>query len=354
MKVICRVPVRINLANGGDTDYYLKEIGWGCVVNATLSSHFYEIELNENKDFKLDVLDYFDYAENMNRSYKLGSDFSEIDLLKACLKEVNFEGKNSYVLRTNVPMQSGLGGSSSVAVAILGAIMHYRKEYLSPDKIAYLAYSLERNGLKTLGGYQDQYAAAFGKGFNYMEFEPSTSADKIIRGISNPKVNVENLSLKEETLKKLEKNLVLYYLSKRKVSGTDMHKAQHENIKKDPELVKNILIEKRENAVKIKAALLKGNLDEFGRLLKIDGELKNKLSNNIPNDFTGSIMKMALNNGALGGKISGAGSGGCMLFYVPDENLDRFKRVMSSTGALEMNFRFQRPNEEGILIKIIN
>ena len=201
MKVICRVPVRINLANGGDTDYYIKEAGWGCVVNATLSSHFYEVELNEDNNFKMDIVDYFDYAHNMNRTYKLDSDFSELDLLKASLKETGFNGRNSFVSRTNVPMQSGLGGSSSVCVAILSAIKHYRNEQISPHEIASMAYSIERNRLNVPGGYQDQYAAAFGAGFNYMEFR-------------NDGVSVENLNLSDEVIEKLEKNLVLYYISK--------------------------------------------------------------------------------------------------------------------------------------------
>lgn len=339
MKVICRVPVRINLANGGDTDYYLKEIGWGCVVNATLSSHFYEVELNENQDSRIEIIDYFDY-KNMNRSYKLGSDFSELELLKATLKKLIFTGKNSFVLRTNVPMKSGLGGSSSLAVALIGAIRNYNRGEINPQEIASLAYELERTGLDIPGGYQDQYAAAFGAGFNYMEFKPGS-------------INVENLKLSETTIKKLENNILLYYLSKRKVTGTEVHYAQNESIKKDPGTIKKILIEKRENVLKIKAALSKGKLDEFGNLLRIDGELKNKLSSKISNDYTDTIMKTALENGALGGKVSGAGSGGCMFFYVPEEDINKVRKAMYSTGAIEMNFRFQRSFEPGIMIREI-
>ncbi len=340
MKVICRVPIRINLANGGDTDYYLREIGWGCVVNVTLSSHFYEVELNDQQDSKLEIVDYFDYMNNMNREYKIESDFSELELLKATLKKLIFTGKNSFILRTNVPMQSGLGGSSSLAVALIGAIKYYNHSETNPQGVASQAYELERSGLNIPGGYQDQYAAAFGRGFNYMEFKPNS-------------VNVENFKLPEETIKKLEKNIVLYYLSKRKVSGTEVHHAQEDTAKKDPETIRKLLIEKRDNALKIKAALLKGKLEEFGNLLRIDGELKNKLSSKVSNYYTDSIMKTALDNGALGGKVSGAGSGGCMFFYVPDENLKSFRRAMSSTGAIEMNFRFQRSFEPGIMIREI-
>ena len=340
MKVICRVPIRINLANGGDTDYYLKEIGWGCVVNATLSSHFYEVELNDKQDSRLEIVDYFDYLNNMNRSYHLESEFSELELLKATFKKLIFNGKNSFALRTNVPMQSGLGGSSSLAVALIGAIKHYKKAEINPEEVASIAYELERFDLNIHGGYQDQYAAAFGRGLNYMEFKQDS-------------VKVENLKLPEETIKKLEKNILLYYLSKRKVTGTEVHNTQEETVKKNPETIKKLLIEKRNNAIKIKESLLNNKLEDFGKLLRIDGELKNKLSSKVSNSYTDSIMKTALDNGALGGKVSGAGSGGCMFFYVPDENINKVRKAMYSTGAIEMNFRFQRSFEPGILIREI-
>lgn len=350
MKIISRTPVRINLANGGDTDYYIKETGWGCVINATLSSHFYEVELNENNDFKLDVVDYFDYLDNMNRSYKIDSDFSELELLKACLKELNFSGKNSFVLRTNVPMQSGLGGSSSVAISIVAAIMHRNLVGIEPSKIASLAYCLERNGLNVPGGYQDQYAAAYGGGFNYMEFRPQNST---IANFKQAFVEVENLKLKEDIIRRLENNILLFYLRKRPVSGTEVHKSQEEKARQDPANIREVLIKKRDNALKIKAALIKGNLDEFGLLLRKEGELKNQLSSKISNDYTDKIMNSALNNGALGGKISGAGSGGCMFFYVKEGSKDKLRRILSSYNAIEMNFRFQRGHEPGIMIREI-
>lgn len=340
MKIISRTPVRINLANGGDTDYYIKETGWGCVVNATLSSHFYEVELNENQDSMLEIIDYFDYLENMNRNYHRESDFSELDLLKATLKKFTFTGKNSFILRTNVPMQSGLGGSSSLATALIGAIKYYNHLEINPQEVASQAYELERIGLNIPGGYQDQYAAAFGKGFNYMEFRENN-------------VQVENLRLNEDTIRKLESNILLFYLRKRHVSGTEVHKSQEEKAKQEPSKIKEIIIQKRDNALKIKAALIKGNLDEFGLLLRKECELKNQLSSKISNDYTEKIINLALDNGALGGKISGAGSGGCMFFYVKDDSKDKLRRLLSSYNAIEMNFRFQRSYENGIMIREI-
>ncbi|HII15005.1 MAG TPA: hypothetical protein HA362_01720 [Nanoarchaeota archaeon] len=339
MKIICRTPVRINLANGGDTDYYLNEIGWGCVVNATLASHFYEFAINDDDAAKLDVVDYFDYIANPNRTYRLESNVSELDLLKATMKEIGVDIRNSFALRTNVPMQSGLGGSSALNVAMISALLHQKGEEIVPHKIAALSYDIERKRMNVPGGYQDQYASAYGSGFNYMEFR-------------NEGVTVDNMQLSDDVIEKLEKNLLLYYLAKRKYSGSKMHNLQKETAEKDPERVKALLLEKRDNALKIKDALMAGALDGFGRLLLKEGQIKTKLSGT-GNEFFEGVMRLALDNGAFGGKISGAGSGGCMFFYVPDEKLEGFRQAMASTGAVEMNYRFQRSYEPGILLKTL-
>jgi len=337
MKIVCRTPVRINLANGGDTDYYIKETGWGCVVNATLSSHFYEFEINDRMESKIDIIDYFDYIMNPNRTYSISAEVSELALLKTTMKALGIDIKNSFVLRTNVPMQSGLGGSSALNVAMVAAMLYYKGESIEPCKVASLAYDIERNQMAIPGGYQDQFAAAYGRGFNYMEFYPQET-------------KVTLLDIPERTVQKLERNLFLYYLTKRKISGAEIHNEQKRLMEKNPSETKKILLEKRDNALMIKEALLKGNLDEFGMLLRKENELKCKLSGNKVDSF----IEKALEYGALGGKISGAGSlGGCAFFYVPDENIDMFRKRMASTGATELCFRFQRKHEHGIRLRVI-
>jgi len=339
LKTICRTPVRINLANGGDTDYYLKEIGWGCVVNVTLSSHFYEFAINDDEDATLDIVDYFDYIANPNRTYRLESDVSELDLLKATMKELDVDVKNSFFLRTNVPMQSGLGGSSALNVAMISALLQKKGESIDPHKIAALSYDIERKRMNVPGGYQDQYASAYGSGFNYMEFRKDG-------------VNVNKMELNEDVIEKLEKNLLLFYIAKRKFSGSRMHDLQKESAEKNAGKIKELLIEKRGNVLKIKDALLSGDLDSFGKLLLKEGQIKTKLTGT-GNEFFESVMALALENGALGGKISGAGSGGCMFFYVPDEKIEGFRNAIASTGAVELNYRFQRSYEPGILLKTL-
>jgi len=337
LRIICRVPVRINLANGGDTDYYVNEIGWGCVVNATLSSHFYEFEINDSNEGKIDIVDYFN-PSSLNRTYYLEQDISELDLLKATMKELNLELKHSFVLRTNVPMQSGLGGSSTLNVAMIAAMLRYKGEKLSAHKVASMAYDIERNKLNVPGGYQDQFAAAYGGGFNYMEFK-----DK--------EVTVKNLNLPEETIQKLESRLFLYYLSKREVSGSQVHKSQKNAFEANKEEMKRLLIEKRTNVLRIKAALLDGKLDDFGKMLMKEGEIKAKMTGDAGYGFAKEIIDFALKSGVTGCKVLGAGGGGCVLFYVPEKNIYSFKTAMECTGAVELPFRFQRSHEPGIMLK---
>lgn len=331
--------MRINLANGGDTDYYINAIGWGCVVNATLASHFYEFEINDEKDGKIDIFDYF-CPDSINRTYYLEQDVSELDLLKATMKELDVEINHSFVLRTNVPMQSGLGGSSTLNVAMIAAMLRYKNKGLDAHKAASLAYHIERNKLNIPGGYQDQFAAAYGGGFNYMEFR-------------NGDVGVKNLNLPEETIRLLECRLFLYYLSKRKVSGSQVHNAQKSVFEKNKEEMKNLLIEKRNNAIRIRNALAEGKLDDFGKMLMREGEIKAKMTGDAGCGFAKDVMDAALRAGATGCKVSGAGGGGCVLFYVPEKNIHNFKAAMEGTTATELPFRFHRPHEKGLNIKLL-
>ncbi len=337
MRIICRSPVRVNLANGGDTDYYVEQIGWGCIISVTLSSHFYEFEINDEGEAKIDIVDYFN-PSNLNRTHFLESNVSELDLLKATLNYLNLPFDNSFILRTNVPMQSGLGGSSSLNVAMFASMLKFKEQKFTPHKIAEMSYDLERNCLNVPGGYQDQFAAAYGGGFNYMEFKEG-------------KVGVENLNLPEETIKKLENNILIYFLQNREVSGSEVHNCQKKEAEKNPELIKKLLIEKRVNAMNIKKALQEGRLDDFGRLLQKEGEIKNKMTGEKGCSFAKDLMQQALDTGALGCKISGAGGGGCVLFYVPNDKINKVKEVLSNAGALEMRFRFQRQHELGIMLK---
>lgn len=337
MRIICRSPVRVNLANGGDTDYYVEQIGWGCIISVTLSSHFYEFEINDEGDAKIDIVDYFN-PSNLNRTHFLDSNVSELDLLKSTLKYLDLPFDNSFILRTNVPMQAGLGGSSSLNIAMLASMLKFKEQDFTPHQIAEMSYDLERNHLNVPGGYQDQFAAAYGGGFNYMEFKEG-------------KVGVENLKLPEETIKKLENNILIYFLQNREVSGTEVHNCQKREAEKNPEMIKKLLIEKRVNTMDIKKALQEGRLDDFGILLQKEGEIKNKLTGDKGCSFAKDLMKEALQAGALGCKISGAGGGGCVLFYVPDDKINKVKEVLTKAGALEMRFRFQRQYESGIMLK---
>jgi len=169
--------------------------------------------------------------------------------------------------------------------------------------IAHYAYDIERNDLKLAGGKQDQYAATFG-GVNFMEF------------YSNDKVIVNPLRIKEDYLNELENNLVLYYTSKSRESASIILEQQKNVIQKNDESI-TAMHHLKEQAQRMKEALLKGRLNEFGAILDYGYQQKRKMAFNISNELIDSVYNAAKVAGATGGKISGAGGGGFMIFYCP-------------------------------------
>ena len=210
----------------------------------------------------------------------------------------------------DAPQQSGLGTSSTLAVAILGAFVEWLKLPLGEYDIAKLAYEIERTDLKMAGGKQDQYSATFG-GINFMEF-------------SGEKVIVNPLRIKESHLDTLSQNLVLYYSNTSRSSSQIIHRQQKNVQNKDIQSIEAMHQLKRQ-AVMMKEALLGGDLDEIGRILDFGWNFKKQMASGITNTKIDSIYSAAIVNGATGGKISGAGGGGYMFFYCPGNT--RFKVI---------------------------
>jgi D-glycero-alpha-D-manno-heptose-7-phosphate kinase len=335
-------PVRISLANGGDTDDYIKQIGNGFVLNATLESHYYKCSLIP-KDFGSIIVNtnnLYDCESNSYEIKNLSLDGSKSDLIKATLKRLNPKFKGDIVIETNVPMTSGMGGSSSLNVALIEALYKFDNQEYDKEEVARLAYDIERNDLGIKGGYQDQWAASYRGGINLMEFT-----------LDGVKVN--NLPLSEEIISKLENNLLLLYLEPRMSSGSDIHADQCSRIEKNPEKIKEILIHKRMNTLQAKEALLNGELDNFGYLLHKDFELKKELSSKVTTAFVDDVYNTALIHGALGGRVSGAGAGGVAFFYCPEDTKEDVSLALKQKGALVMPFKFERQKEKPVKLVLM-
>ena len=196
-------------------------------------------------------------------------------------------------------MSSGLGGSAVVTSSILGCFNQLRNDKWDQYEIAEIAFQSERLDLGIAGGWQDQYATVFG-GLNFMEF----NSDQNI---------IHPIRLNPEILLELEESLVLCYTETTHDSG-NIHVDQKEQTKSA--IVKELIESNVQITYEMRNYLLKGKLFDFGIALNKSWELKKSFSTKISNPFLDEIYNGAIQNGALGGKLLGAGGGGFFLFYV--------------------------------------
>jgi len=302
-----KAPLRIGLAGGGtDVSPYCDKFG-GAILNATISlSAYASIELLKENIIIIEALD-----RNEKQIYNCGELLpvnGELDLLKGVINRIQKDfglPAGGFRLSTFVdaPAGSGLGTSSTLVVAIIGAFVEMLKLPLGDYDIAHYAFEIERIDLNLAGGRQDQYAAMFG-GVNFMEF------------YSNDKVIVNPLRIRPQYMHELENNLVLYFTSTSRESATII-KEQVKNVNNNNEKSIEAMHQLKEQAKMMKEALLKGKLHEFGKILDIGFQQKRDMAANISNSSIEEIYNAAKMAGATGGKISGAGGGGFMIFYCP-------------------------------------
>ncbi len=326
-----KAPLRIGLAGGGtDVSPYSDEFG-GAILNATISlSAYAAIEtLPENKII-VEALD-----RDEQQSFDLVSELpidGTLDLLKGVYNRIQKDhapALKGFRLSTFVdaPAGSGLGTSSTLVVAVLGAFKEMLKLPLDEYKIAQYAYDIERNDLQLAGGKQDQYAATFG-GVNFMEF----SGDKVI---------VNPLRIKPEYLHELENNLVLYFTSTSRESAAII-KEQVKNVNEKNEKSIEAMHQLKEQAKMMKEALLQGKLDEIGLILDYGFEQKRNMAANISNKNIEDVYAAAKAAGAMGGKISGAGGGGFMIFYCPGNTRHAVIKTLNTYGGTVRDYSFTK------------
>jgi D-glycero-alpha-D-manno-heptose-7-phosphate kinase len=327
-----KAPLRIGLAGGGtDVSPYSDQFG-GAILNATVSLFAYaNVEPLEEKKIIVEALDRkeiqeFEWARELPIDGKL-------DLLKGVYNRIykDYQVPSSgFRLSTFVdaPAGSGLGTSSTLVVAILGAFVEWLKLPLGDYDIAHYAYQIERNDLKLTGGKQDQYAAMFG-GVNFMEFYED---DKVI---------VNPLRIKSQYLHELENNLVLYFTATSRESASIIDE-QVKNVNSKNEKSIEAMHQLKEQARMMKEALLKGKLDEFGAILDFGFHNKRRMANNISNSRIEEIYEASKKAGATGGKISGAGGGGFMIFYCPRNTRYAVIEELKKFGGEVKNYTFTK------------
>lgn len=325
MIVRSRSPLRISFAGGGtDIPPYCNERG-GAVVAATVNKYSYAtLETRQDKEIHIESVDFLKTLHFRNIS-EIAYD-NELDVLKAVIKHLNTTGRGANIwVRSDVPPRSGLGASAAAFVAMIGLFNHMRAERSMTDyEIAQLAYKLEREELGIGGGYQDQYATVFG-GINFIEFE-------------NGWVRVNPLKMRKDHVLELEKHLVLVYTRDRPVNGDIIEEEKKKW--KENKSVSDALDKTKELTLEVRYALMKGDFLRFGELLNEAWEAKKKHSSLVTDRYINDVYDLAIKNGALGGKISGAGAGGFMFFYCEPNKEHKVIAALQSAGIVPVSFTF--------------
>ena len=332
MIIRSKAPLRLGLAGGGTDVSPYSDIYGGAILNATINLFAYA-SIAPRDDGKI-ILHAVDKGERMEvESSEYLTLNGELDLLKGIYNRIvkNFTNqKLSFELTTIVdaPPGSGLGSSSTLVTAIIGAFAEWLKIPLGEYDIAQLAYQVERVDLGYAGGKQDQYAATFG-GVNFMEF------------YDKGKVIVNPLRIRTAVLSELAYNMVLYYTGTSRLSSKIIEK-QQKSIRKENSASVNAMHKTREIAVRIKEAILKADLNRVGEILHEGWQYKKQLAEGISNPQIDEIYEAARKAGALGGKISGAGGGGFMFFYCPENTRFSVIETLKKFGGEVTPFQFTK------------
>lgn len=326
-----KAPLRIGLAGGGtDVSPYSDNYG-GAILNATISLYAYcNIEWIKEQKIIIQATDRqeittYDIMPNLPID---GTNDLTKGVYNRIVKDYAYLPTQGLKITTYVdaPAGSGLGTSSTLVVAILGAFVEMLNLPLGDYDIAHYAYQIERKDLQLAGGKQDQYAATFG-GVNFMEF------------YGNDKVIVNPLRIKEAYLHELSNNLVLYYTQSSRESAAII-KEQQKNVVNNNTKSIEAMHHLKEQSFLMKEALLKGKLNDIGTILNYGFEQKRNMAANISNPFIEEIYNTAIQSGATGGKISGAGGGGFMTFYCPGTNRYQVIQSLQQLGGVVKPYHF--------------
>ena len=330
MIVRSKAPLRLGLAGGGSDVSPYSDLYGGIILNATINLYAYcTIEEIEDNHICIDAFD-ADYHATLPLERQMELDGKAM-LLKGTynrlMRDFNLPLSGIHITTYNdAPAGSGLGTSSTMVVSILKAFVEWRSLPLGDYEISRLAYEIERKDLGLSGGKQDQYAAAFG-GFNYMEF------------LQNDMVIVNPLKVKRWIIDELEASIVLYFTGRSRSSAAiidEQKKNTSSGKTKSIEAMHRI----KQSAIDMKLAVLKGDMNAFAAILGQAWEDKKKMADAITNPVIEEAFRVAKEAGAKAGKVSGAGGGGFIIFFVPPTRKQHVVEALKQLDGFTMPFNF--------------
>jgi D-glycero-alpha-D-manno-heptose-7-phosphate kinase len=331
--IIARAPVRISFAGGGtDLPAYAHTYG-GAVISTTINKYVYVVmTVQPEGDLHIGSSDYRTFFRHTGGEVLFWE--GELSLPKAILHEFGIHRGVSMFLASEVPPGTGLGSSSTVTVACLKAIATACGRTMSKLQLAEMACQIETKKLEMPIGYQDQFAAAFG-GLNRYEFHSDHN-------------RAQPLALAPETILGLERRLLLFFTGQAR-NSTSILARQSENTKKSGSKSLESLHAVRAMVEPMERCLLAGDLELFGELLHQGWQHKKQFASGVSTSDVDRYYEIARANGALGGKLNGAGGGGFLMIYSTEGRQDDITTALEAAGLRRMGFRFESGGAQVLL-----
>ncbi len=326
-----RAPLRISFAGGGtDVSPYTEQYG-GAVLSTTINRYASAtVRVVENGRIRITSIDYdrtieFNLTDPIIFDFQLSLAQGIVDYFRRTYSIHQIYPGLDISLHNDAPPGSGLGSSSGIAIALIGVLTAVLNISLDSYALAELAYMIEREQVGIKGGRQDQYAAVFG-GFNFMEFR-------------NDLVVIHPIRLWTDTWNELQYSMVFAYIGGQRFSG-DLIDRQIEKVVSNDVDSLHALGEQKQIAYQMKDALLTRRVDEFGRLLHESWTIKKRVSSGITNNRINEIYDFVRAAGAIGGKVSGAGGGGFMMFFCDPADRFRVQDAIRRVGCEPVDLQF--------------
>src|SRR6266542_3188696 len=322
--LIVRSPVRISFGGGGtDLPSYYERFG-GAVLNAAINKYFYTI-LGSRSDRSIQIISSdLRVCESWRGLSAMDIQGSGLEIPVAVLKELDREIYVDLFLASEIPPGTGLGSSASVCVNVLKTLTSYLHVPLSKQDLAERAFPIARNVLHRHVGKQDEYAAALG-GLNFIEFLPDGGSC------------VQPIDPGSAVLNELQNSLMLFFTGAAHHSWNilaEQEKSTEQGSRKPVEALHEI----KDLAYRMRDALRAGDLQAFAAMLDEGWRAKKRVSSRISSSRIDTLYDLAIRNGALGGKITGAGGGGFLLLFCELERQDRVRQALAAEGLKEMTF----------------
>jgi D-glycero-alpha-D-manno-heptose-7-phosphate kinase len=324
--IISKTPVRIAFGGGGtDVEPYASDYG-GYVLNATINIYF-RCVLSKRNDPQIQVYSNDTFFPHKFNIIEISSEhFHPTNLFEAIFYLIEPDVGMDVYVHGEPPKKAGLGASASLSTCLISGILEIENKKIILNEIAEKAYNVEQNVLNNVGGRQDQYAAVYG-GLNELKFS------------GDSKVKVKKLPISKSFKKFIEENIILYYTGEPHTSG-DMVKKQVNSYLENKEGSTKSLNKLKQIAYQMRDAFKSDDFEMLGNLLSQDLEFKSEFNPLLLTEHMKGLNHLIIKNGGIGGRVCGAGGGGCMIWLIDPPYKEKIKSLLKNKQGQLIDFKF--------------